>query len=63
MPEVQAIGNRLCQYFEEGLREWSPYVKVIKRVAEAVDGASIAQLIGEVIGSAGATLFKKIQGP
>jgi hypothetical protein len=63
MPEVQAIGSQLCHYFEEGLREWSPYVRVIKRVAEAVDGSSVAQFIGGVIGSAGATWFKKIQEP
>jgi hypothetical protein len=60
IPEVQRIEPVLEAVFERGLREWSPYVKLLRRVTRGIGDQPIIQVASRIIGGAAAEFVKEI---
>jgi len=62
-PEVDKVKNSLERYFINGLKEWSPYLKIAKKLSQASDESGVASFIGTVLGKAVSEFLKEISSP
>jgi len=62
-PEIRRIEENLTQYFTEGLKEWSPFLKLVKTISHAADESKVAEFVGTVIGNAGPLVIKGLFAP
>lgn len=60
LPEIKRIEPTLEAVFERGLREWSPYVKLLRRITRGVGDAPVIQVVSRLIGGSAAEFIKEV---
>ena len=58
LKELDAIQGSLDTNFQRGIRQWSPYVRAVKRLSLLSDESRVARFIGTILGKAASELIK-----
>jgi hypothetical protein len=63
LPEIEILKHSLSQHFKNGIKKWSPYLKIVKSISTLPKTQRITDIVGTIIGKAAAEFIKSFNSP